>query len=290
MGRREDKCSGEVLQAHNLPYNDRNFLWTFWHYWVDWLFVAVYAAVALGLTKAPVRDRFKEPTNPDFQYPYQEDFVTFSVCCVMVIAIPIFCFIVTNLVYVKMLCKDWNYVLDFHHSLLGLLESSSVCILATNSLKIAVGRVRPSGSARHKLDMHDWNQSYPSGHTSMIFCGMVYLFLFLSGKAGILRKTGIVFSKSQDPFRGSFAFAFLTFFLPMVIACFVLASRLVDYAHDFSDVNAGAVIGLVSAFIGYFLCYPSLMDDHCHMPRPMAYIQRAKQSPEHRDPSLKLLE
>ena len=34
-----------------------------------------------------------------------------------------------------------------------------------------------------------------------------------------------------------------------------------DYHHNFSDINAGMAIGIISACIGYFACYPALTDD-----------------------------
>ena len=32
-----------------------------------------------------------------------------------------------------------------------------------------------------------------------------------------------------------------------------------DYHHNFSDINAGAFIGVISALVGYFALYPSLV-------------------------------
>lgn len=33
-----------------------------------------------------------------------------------------------------------------------------------------------------------------------------------------------------------------------------------DYHHNFSDINAGMAIGMISACAGYFACYPALTD------------------------------
>ena len=43
-------------------------------------------------------------------------------------------------------------------------------------------------------------------------------------------------------------------------------SRTRDYVHNFSDINAGAGIGLSGALIGYYVNYPSLGDKNCDLP------------------------
>ena len=43
---------------------------------------------------------------------------------------------------------------------------------------------------------------------------------------------------------------------PIGLATIVAISRVVDYRHDFADVNAGAFIGILSGTFAYFLNYP----------------------------------
>jgi diacylglycerol diphosphate phosphatase/phosphatidate phosphatase len=80
--------------------------------------------------------------------------------------------------------------------------------------------------------------------------------LFLYGKFRVL----------SDKHSGSFALT-LTISAPMWLAAFVAISRTLDYSHGFIDVVAGSIIGLVVAPCIYFLYYPSLWSENCHLPK-----------------------
>lgn len=43
--------------------------------------------------------------------------------------------------------------------------------------------------------------------------------------------------------------------------------------HDFADINAGAVIGVVVAVVCYFVNYPGLTSKHCDLPRMKGFKQ-----------------
>ena len=47
---------------------------------------------------------------------------------------------------------------------------------------------------------------------------------------------------------------------------YTLPSRTRDYVHNFSDINAGAAIGVSAAMIGYFINYPSLSQRDSDVP------------------------
>ena len=40
-----------------------------------------------------------------------------------------------------------------------------------------------------------------------------------------------------------------------------------DYHHNFDDITAGSLIGILVAYYGYFVYYPPLSDDNCHQPK-----------------------
>jgi membrane-associated phospholipid phosphatase len=101
-----------------------------------------------------------------------------------------------------------------------------------------VGRLRPDFYAiaggdetnkQHRLADAHW--SYPSGHASLSFASLTTTFFYVLGKT--------------QPFAdgpGSFWKLAAAFVLPC-FAGFVATSRIVDYRHHPSDVNAGAIIG-----------------------------------------------
>mmetsp|Transcript_18574 Transcript_18574/g.31338 ORF Transcript_18574/g.31338 Transcript_18574/m.31338 type:complete len:272 (+) Transcript_18574:976-1791(+) len=259
-----------------LPYNHHTFIGVFMHYALDWAMASLYLLIACALRSVHVRDRYFEANDESFQYPLQPDFISITQVGCMAVMIPVAVSIVLQYSLRKR-AQDWNSMFDLHHCMLGLAQSLSVAWLALNSLKVSVGRIRPSGFARKDAGVDNWNMSYPSGHTGVIFCGMTFLSLYLSGKAGTFRTSGMfMYSASKDPFRGIFTVSLFTFILPLSLACMVLASRLVDYAHDFADVNAAAVIGILSATLGYHVCFPSLSDSNCHLPRPLAYLKHCQ--------------
>jgi diacylglycerol diphosphate phosphatase / phosphatidate phosphatase len=51
-------------------------------------------------------------------------------------------------------------------------------------------------------------------------------------------------------------YKFLIFLIPLLTACLVSISRIVDYRHHWDDVLVGSSIGCVSAASGYYYFYP----------------------------------
>ncbi len=48
--------------------------------------------------------------------------------------------------------------------------------------------------------------------------------------------------------------------MPLGFAAFITMSRVAAYKHDFSDVNAGMAIGLLSGIMAYMLNYSNPLD------------------------------
>ena len=131
--------------------------------------------------------------------------------------------------------------------------------LVTSSLKIYVGRLRPNFYEKcefniSSLDCASSNgemearKSFPSGHASLAFVGMMMLTLALLGKAWSFRKEHVDYK--HYCIRRLLSLCAL---LPMAFATFVAASRIVDKWHHPSDVVAGALIGATSAYYSYNL-------------------------------------
>jgi len=54
---------------------------------------------------------------------------------------------------------------------------------------------------------------------------------------------------------------------PLMLSTFVGCTRLTDFKHDFSDVNAGAFIGIMSGFLGHSLNFHSVFSSRSGAPK-----------------------
>mmetsp|Transcript_6325 Transcript_6325/g.7249 ORF Transcript_6325/g.7249 Transcript_6325/m.7249 type:complete len:199 (+) Transcript_6325:341-937(+) len=149
---------------------------------------------------------------------------------------------------------------DLHAFCLSYFEALSINFTLTQLTKIGSGRLRPdylarlaSGDSSAEAEGH---LSFCSGHASFSFVAMVIVALFLSGKTK-------VFSQPKNAFPKFL----LVVMLPITLAGFVAISRTRDYWHDFSDINAGALIGTFSSVSAYFLNYPSLSSSKSNVPK-----------------------
>jgi membrane-associated phospholipid phosphatase len=54
--------------------------------------------------------------------------------------------------------------------------------------------------------------------------------------------------------------------------CSLLRLRAIsDYHHDFSDVNAGFMLGALSGAVAYFIYFPPLSSRYCRVPNNRKY-------------------
>lgn len=104
-----------------------------------------------------------------------------------------------------------------------LATSYMIMGLSVNGLKHTVGRLRPNGSS---------HTSFPSGHTATAFMGAEFLRMEYRDTAPWVGYTGYA----------------------MAICVGLL--RVYNNAHYFSDVLAGAGIGILSVRIAYWICPP----------------------------------
>lgn len=101
--------------------------------------------------------------------------------------------------------------------------------------------------------MNDGFRSFPSGHSSFGWCGMVYLALFLAGKMHVLNKRGYTIKS-------------WILLVPISAAALISISRTMDYRHHATDVIAGGIIGALMAWYAYRQYYPPLAAEACHRP------------------------
>lgn len=169
---------------------------------------------------------------------------------------------------------------------LGLYFSVCLAFLFTNSFKGTVGRLRPDFLDRCKPQLElrpgvvtciagseklvaEGRRSFPSGHASSTFGGMVFAALFTAGQIKMLDGK-------------AYLHKFLIFVAPILMAILVSVSRIVDYRHHWSDGNiasfsacfliylvlAGSIIGILAGTCGYFFYFPGLCSKVCDEPRP----------------------
>ncbi|CAD7698799.1 unnamed protein product [Ostreobium quekettii] len=161
-------------------------------------------------------------------------------------------------------CKDNNYqgIRPGQVGAVTCVACSGSVNLALNSVGYTVGRV-----GCHVCRMERWESgnaddiaagrlAYPSGHTAYSFATMTVVAWYLVGKLDLFHATH----------RGQFVVGVVPL-IPVGIASYIGLSRTLDYVHDFSDINAGGLIGLACGTYAYFLNYPSPFSKNCHEPR-----------------------
>ena len=146
------------------------------------------------------------------------------------------------LVCLSLLCRRYSEV---HASICVYYFAMGTTWMVTNLLKQYVGYLRPNFLEFCKYNEYceddDARNSFPSGHSSLAFCGMTILSLFIHRHFGLPRH--------QLDFRKRYVS--ILSLLPMGFAAIIACSRVVDNKHFPADITAGSIIG---AAIGYF-CY-----------------------------------
>ncbi len=108
------------------------------------------------------------------------------------------------------------------------VESSIIAASIVLPLKLIVGRKRPEDTDKiMDFGFHDFDASFPSGHTAVSFA-------FFGTYASI-------YNKGVTPY--------LLYSIPVLIGF----GRIYEDKHYFSDVVAGAVVGLSSVYLGKLL-------------------------------------
>lgn len=159
-------------------------------------------------------------------------------------------------------------------SILGLTMSLLLNGIITNGIKLMVGRPRPDFYERCFPDgkqafegitplctgdsdvIIEGRKSFPSGHSSWSFAGLLYLSLYLAGQLRIV---------SSSPPRS--LPNFLLALCPCLLGLFIALSRYCDYWHHYQDIVWGSVIGAVIATISYHYYHYPLWDWDSDTPR-----------------------
>ncbi|KAI0372610.1 lipid phosphate phosphatase 1 [Pilatotrama ljubarskyi] len=180
--------------------------------------------------------------------------------------------------------------IDVHHSALALYSGMALSEVITEFLKNRVGRLRPDFLDRCKWDKElkactgsldsvlDGRRSFPSGHSSTAFAGMMFLSLWVAGATGAWRLTEPVPAGS---FRRSKFARLLLSLAPLAYATWVAVSRVEDYRHHKEDVIVGSLIGSASATICYLIYWPNPFSSQPHGARAV-YDEALSETPSTR--------
>jgi len=140
---------------------------------------------------------------------------------------------------------------DIHLTICVYAIANGLTKAITNIFKNYVGYLRPNFYNRCKFDAdtllcndeeeeQNARKSFPSGHSSLAFCGMTLLTLYLLHIFGV---GGVHDNASSQKQRVGKRFLSLLCLLPMMVSFFVAASRVHDNYHHPADVVAGSLIG-----------------------------------------------
>lgn len=163
---------------------------------------------------------------------------------------------------------------EAHHAALCAITCVVFTGIATNFIKVNVGRFRPNFAARcwpdgavhsfdsdgrpkcvsSALDPLEGMKSFPSGHTAWSTAGLGWLSFWLMGKLGCLSPP----TPNSPPKNGDSPLRLVISLLPFGLAIWIGTSRLQDYWHHPEDVVAGLFLGLGMAYGFYRTTYPAL--------------------------------
>jgi len=219
--------------------------------------------------------------DPSLNHEYTgEETVTDTALIIIVGVLPFF--IITAIGFVL------GPMFDAHSGICVLITAMGGTRFFTEYLKLWVGRFRPNFysmcefnpdpdslqcTTEDEVLMLDARHSFPSGHSSMAFCGMTVLSLWFLGKVGVRRKFLFRNEEMQHNDLGNFqnatyykVTALLSCLPFMCIATYIAASRVRDFYHHADDVIAGALLGISCSFFSYHIWYPSIFSSLSGIP------------------------
>ncbi|EMS11648.1 lipid phosphate phosphatase [Entamoeba histolytica HM-3:IMSS] len=159
-------------------------------------------------------------------------------CLIISISLPI--------TVIFLFAKKRNSTYYFITVFIVFFFSFSMNIFLTNVIKLFAGRPRPNFYAMIDAgNMKDAYKSFPSGHSSMMFNGMMFISLLLCGELHVFNGNGSLLT-------------LLLSLLPLVMAGIVAVTRTRDYFHNFDDILAGSIIGSIISLLSYITKFKSL--------------------------------
>ena len=227
----------------------------------EWLAVGAFWVLAGVVYSMPTYDGAPPPPLPmsGVSPPMSANIVGGGFLALAAYVLPLLAAAFVAAAYHSRYPSTASWVVEWHMFALAISASLALTSLLTVWLKKYSGRPRPDFADRlqqakaNPSVMAEARQSYPSGHASIAFSGLSCLAMYLRNKLCIF------FADTADTRRATprLLLLALAVFLPLVVAATIAASRTRDHHHNFSDINAGAAIGLGVAAAIYHLFLPS---------------------------------
>ncbi|KAE9288193.1 hypothetical protein PF008_g26206 [Phytophthora fragariae] len=208
--------------------------------------------------------------DPSIDHQKLAEEVPMWLALILVITIPVGANLIVNFV-LPTFCQVRVIAHDTRDFLLSLFQSIALAQFVTQFTKNIIGRFRPSF-----YDMCDWKfevvwdgvanlctdeagekegrRSFPSGHASSAWAGMLTLTLYQLGRS---RLNCSNFDNSVLR-RGRKTLMMALCCLPLLLAVWICVTRSIDNWHHYSDILAGSVIGAAAAIVSFNYNYGSI--------------------------------
>ncbi|KAK7550065.1 PAP2 superfamily protein [Phyllosticta citricarpa] len=244
--------------------------------WPDILTMALMGAIGLGVYQAdpapsrsfPVFFSDGEVVYPQFAYPMRNEIIPIWAAALIASLVPIAVFFIVQI----RIRSFW----DMNNAVLGLLYSLIVAAVFQVFLKWLIGGLRPhflaacqpnvpttgaqtgngwagimydrSVCTGDRSDINDSLESFPSGHSTAAFAGLVFLALYLNAKLKLAANYHPALWK------------LIAVMAPLLGATLIAGALTIDEFHNWYDVVAGATIGTLMAFCSYRMVYAAVFD------------------------------
>lgn len=250
--------SDRVFDRLKHIFGEDSFKWLDRSYVVDWSFTLLMWFIAGAVKQLPPYEREFDRNDPVIDHKHHSSQIGGTMNWNIAFFAPLVLVVTAGLLR--------RSAIDIHHGVLALWAGMGFSEVITEVLKNRVGRLRPDflhtckwdktlKACTGKLeDVLDGRRSFPSGHSSTAFSGMMFLSLWIAGATGAWCITRPAPGRS---FLASRLARLTLSLLPLCFAAWVAISRLEDYRHHKEDVIVGSIIGMGSATVCYLTYWPS---------------------------------
>ncbi|KAH8795929.1 phosphatidic acid phosphatase type 2/haloperoxidase [Flagelloscypha sp. PMI_526] len=263
-------------------------------YGEDIITMAAMGAIGLGVYKAkpaptrsfPLYFSDGEIVYPDFAYPLRKEIVPIYPAALIAFLVPFFFICVFQI--------RRKSVHDLLTSTMGVLKSLITAAVFQVFLKWLIGGLRPHfyavcqpkvspsavsgvgfGSLMYDRSVYDSLESFPSGHSTAGWAGLLYLSLYLNAQFKIMAAHNPSYWKM------------VLVFAPLLGATLISGALTIDEFHNWYDVLAGGIIGSCCALVAYRSTFAAILDfrfNHLLLPRTTSLFLRNPVTSASRDP------
>jgi len=273
----------------------QGFLFTKWLrlHLVDLITMALMGAVGLGVYYAPPAPNRSFPVfhpdgsivYPEYAYPVRKEIIPIWLAAFIAFFTPFVFFVIFQ---IRRRSLD-----DLLTTTMGLLKSLITAAVFQVILKWLIGGFRPHFYAICKPNVAQSSQpsgiqfasymydrsvctgdrkaiddalrSFPSGHSTAAFAGLIYLALYINAQLKVMSAHNPAYWKM------------ILFFAPILGAMLIAGAPTIDKFHHHWDVMAGAFIGTACALVAFRKTFASVWDfrfNHLLLPRTTSLLHR----------------